>query len=199
MNSEIYLGLRGIFEFKNQFKERSETICEVIKMATIDSLILDGLDVYQDIYLSNGISEDQYKKDMENKTFIVFFKNDKGETFYLPSTSIVKTPSENTRDYTQYTLAIVLEKTPINQDFKSIFTQLKSLVKDELGLESKVALYQTGVIEPVDEATHLIKEKERQSKINTYLNKDREMKEKDLLIEALTSKNEELLKLLISS
>lgn len=173
------IGLEAYFSFKepiasflkNKYNFTSTKIkLKVVSVISMKDLIkVDKKDPFTTIYNPAGISEAEYKLDLNNSIPIVsfLFISNRGieERFRVPLNYIAFIEDINSIKYINKLLVIDLGKIHENLDIEAHFNDLKDFIRTRIGIQPEIKQVEIGNIEVIDENEHEIREAIRTNNI----------------------------------
>lgn len=150
------LGSRGTFEFKKPFDSKlyNTTEYEVKALRSMKEVYDSEEDPFTNIYDANGLTEDEFKTDLDWNVPIVVLTNDANQYFYIPATYIGSMPKITGIKYQEVMMAINLGYLPLDFDTKIASDTIKEDIKTSLGIESTVEILKTSSVEIIPEEKH---------------------------------------------
>lgn len=151
------LKLRTQYEFKPPFDSyASDDFFIVLTESTIESLVHDGIDVYNLVYEPIGISIDVYKQDYIERVSIVTLNNGVNNIF-IPSKYITPKQEVSRFKYTPYGLTVNLGNLTTTDliVFNTLKSSIVELVKHHLGVTPVVNDMPLGTEVLKTEAEHI--------------------------------------------
>lgn len=146
----LQVGTSGKFILKSPFDKKLEKVAvesdglnsldliyTIVAKEDIGSAVASGGSVLDNIYIENGLTEADYKKDLLAKVNIITL----GVTGYapikVPESYIDSWPLENTVPYYQPVLVMPLGPFAKDTDFTYLKQQVEAIVSDVVGIEKK--------------------------------------------------------------
>lgn len=149
-------GLRGHYKLIAPFTEMTEGFLMTCKSVTkISAYISEGMNVLEKIYTDNGLTEDDYNKDVANDINIITLWSDGGTIVMFPSRYLLEYPNTNGVAYMVRHLHVVLPAFPYGQDYNQVVLDIRDIVQRRLGVPTvKVSTVQASEIQMVDREAH---------------------------------------------
>lgn len=137
IQSFFTVGMSGLFTLSVPFDTKLLTgvSYRISAINSIDSLLLHALDVKKIIYLDQGLTEQQYIDDLNNRVDIVTLVSGNNPAIMLPSSYITKTPEQNVVPYYEPILGISLGLLPQALPLEILQQQIAALISDVIGVE----------------------------------------------------------------
>lgn len=157
------IGSKGYYDLKEPLHTLIQPTeiytCKAIRH--ISDYISNNEDIKKDIYDEYRISNDSYNKDVSDDTIIVSLQSEQGHWLYVPSSYIKNYPISNGVEYKSVVVAVSLPYTPVKKDLSQFILDLKSFVKNKLGLLTDIKLLDTSKVFSVNKKTHESLENDR--------------------------------------
>ena len=155
MSFDIRVGQTGNFQLLNPFDTTLKTELQYtcIAIRKIKDYILDGIDVYTEIYKKMEISSLIYDDDVKNNTSIIHLQNDLGEVVKIPDRYFKDVPIADGVLYNVKVLGFSLGPLPKDLDLSYASQKCKELLLDILGVNStpKVIIVSTDKVVSYEE------------------------------------------------
>ena len=155
MSFDIRVGQTGNFQLLNPFDTTLKTELQYtcIAIRKIKDYILDGVDVYTEIYKKVEISNLVYDEDVKNNTSIIHLQNDLGEIVRVPERYFKDVPIADGVLYNVKVLGFSLGPLPKDLDLSYASQKCKELLLDILGVNStpKVIIVSTDKVVSYEE------------------------------------------------
>lgn len=188
------VGSSGVFTLREPFDADISPgvsyTCQGIRR--LSEYLANNEEPWDDIYLPKKIPEDVYQDHLNEDIEIVSLQGEMGQWVYVPVTYVVSYPSTNGIPYRSIALSVGLPALPANRDYGFLFTNIKNLIRDSLGVDSTVDLVETSKVTLVDSDKHAIKQASRNLIANAastdrarYMQKVRELESAKQKIQAL--------------
>ena len=163
------IGLKGKYELLTPWENDETLIYSCERVSTIlDFRLASEVDVLKEIYIDNGLSEDDYSYAIKNNIKIVTLKTDKEVYIEIPDNYIKKIPDLAFVPYKQYIISLNLGLLPADIDLSSTVDELSSVVMKTENVIVKPIVHSYRSNRFVDWATHLEMEENRKSGITPY-------------------------------
>lgn len=107
----------------------------VTAVESLSKLLADNIDVKTIMYLSQGLTADQYLSDLKNNIPMVTLKTEADELFYIPANLIENMPEATGIVYKQRAIVINLGYVNDTIDIESVGIEVCDLVKGYTGLD----------------------------------------------------------------
>lgn len=161
------IGTSGIYKlaspFSTQLQSGMSYRCEAVRR-TADFIEL-GFDPYEEIYLPNQISREQYEQDLDNQVAIVSLVASSGHWIYVPSTYILAYPDIGGVPYTVMVLGLELGAIPNYMDLTGLKHAIQDLVRDTIGVTPQVREVVISAVQKLSQSDHDALETARRSSI----------------------------------
>lgn len=155
MSFDIRVGQTGNFQLLNPFDTTLKTELQYtcIAIRKIKDYILDGVDVYTEIYKKMEISNLMYDEDVKNNSSIIHLQNDLGEIVRVPERYFKDVPIADGVLYNVKVLGFSLGPLPKDLDLSYASQKCKELLLDILGVNStpKVIIVSTDKVVSYEE------------------------------------------------
>ena len=155
MSFDIRIGQTGNFQLLNPFDTTLKTELQYMCIAIrkIKDYILDGVDVYTEIYKKMEISNLVYDEDVKNNSSIIHLQNDLGEIVRVPERYFKDVPIADGVLYNVKVLGFSLGPLPKDLDLSYASQKCKELLLDILGVNStpKVIIVSTDKVVSYEE------------------------------------------------
>ena len=166
MSFDIRVGQTGNFQLLNPFDTTLKTELQYtcIAIRKIKDYILDGIDVYTEIYKKVEISSLIYDDDVKNNTSIIHLQNDLGEIVRVPERYFKDVPIADGVLYNVKVLGFSLGPLPKDLDLSYASQKCKELLLDILGVNStpKVIIVSTDKVISYEEDVIAVAAREAQ-------------------------------------
>ena len=195
------VGLKGSFKVKSPWKIDNTVIYECVNISTIAVARIEfHLNVLEEIYKKNGLTEDDYQIAVARDTKLVTLTSVGEPTLLIPDTHIDGLPDQGYVPYQQMILSIDLGLLPKGLDVNSIRSEIDVLIKKKLNLITKTKAHVVDRDIFVSWDQHQSVESSRKSGITPYFTdweraRDLEV-ENDALSDAVRQLESELIKLI---
>jgi len=128
------INVRGLFNFKEPFATLEDKYFTVSGTVSIRTLVGQGKDILNDIYLTNGLTQEDYNTDLAANVIIVTLITDRGAQLTLPSQYLLTLPEINTVDYQHVVLGVSLGNIPVAMPLTYLKEQLASITSETVGI-----------------------------------------------------------------
>lgn len=176
------IGDSGYYTFKEPFTGYISNLFNVdieackLRVTSIisikDNVRGDSRDPFSDIYQPAGLSEGDYKLDIDNGIYLVSFSFCDGrgneKFFRVPANYIASAPLENEVNYSSRMLLIDLGMLPEDIDLTSHYEDIKDYVSTRLGVEPKLKDITTGKPKTLPYDKHTMLETIRSNKVTVH-------------------------------
>jgi hypothetical protein len=109
---------------------------------------------FDTIYRSIGLTEAEFKHDLDNNVPIVVFSTTGNEYFYVPADRVLSIPKINGVRYQEMVLAISLGNIPVSKDLTVVKDIIVQDIKTVVGIESTVSEVPASAVGLVDVVKH---------------------------------------------
>lgn len=136
------INTEGKFIFKEPFlsKYKSDVVYKVVGVRTIEEMYEAQEDPFEYVYKFNGLSETEFKDDLQNSVPIVTFTKTGLDFYYIPASYIESTPMLSGHRYREYMIGIKLPKLPVGTETDAILQILSDDVRDALGVHTEAKI-----------------------------------------------------------
>lgn len=145
------IGASGIFPVKAPFNTKISAFdiytCQAIRR--MSDILAEPSDPYALYYAPLGISEDEYKIDLDNNVCILSLQSGMGNWVFVPNSYLLSLPLVNGIRYTSMVINVALGPLPDHEPLDLIKKQISDVVLDTLGITAVVkeaAVSNTSVI-----------------------------------------------------
>jgi hypothetical protein len=161
------VGTKGHYELKEPFTDviNKNQIYTCHAVRSIHDMASGGERPLESIYIKNGLTEDDYNNDLNEKVLIVTLVGDGGSWIYVPNKYIKSFPNITGIQYQGKSISINLGALPTSLDLVPLTDMLKSVVHDVLGENTNPAIIDTSSIVLIDQRTHDVLSRLRESNI----------------------------------
>lgn len=164
------IGTKGKFDFKPPFNkvETLRTQYTVQAIRSLKELKDSDEQPFEQIYLANGITEEEFKDDLNNNVPILCLIGNGEEYLYVPANRVKKLPDVSGVKYQEIILAISLGQIPYNTNLSVTKDTIVNAVYDTFGVTSTIEEVRGSAITMIDDVEHerymkLLKNKRRES------------------------------------
>jgi hypothetical protein len=164
MSSLIRVNDKGLFTLANPFVALTGVEYQVTRLITIPTLLAQGVDVLQDVFITNGLTIDTYNDAVDNDILIVTLTSATGTSITLPANYITGMPNVNTVPYTRRIVSVDLGSLPSSQPLDGVKLLLKETVLATVGVDAVVNEYSASTTGSVSMDQHLELERVRVNK-----------------------------------
>lgn len=134
------LKTKGFFTFDKPFNtdefQNYEYSVEAVR--SLKGIVDSGIDALTTIYMLNGLTEKDYKEDLENDVPIVVLRNDDENYLYIPGNKIQVSPNTIGNIYQNLILVCTLGHTYEKIPLDNLLFNLKEVVEERLGIEVRL-------------------------------------------------------------
>ena len=136
------INTEGKFIFKEPFlsKYKSDVVYKVVGVRTIEEMYEAQEDPFEYVYKFHGLSEAEFKDDLQNSVPIVTFTKTGLDFYYIPASYIESTPMLSGHRYREYMIGIKLPKLPVGTETDAILQILSDDVRDALGVHTEAKI-----------------------------------------------------------
>lgn len=138
---------KGFFDVRSPFTLNRKKVYEVVAIREFPDLWAEHVNVFEKYYEPEGLTEEDYNRDIGLGASIVSLKSEEGILF-VPDTYIVSYPDLGVADYHHVVLGVSLGPIDRNKNLKGVMDDIKELVSTFLGVKPEVTLH----IAPMKEA-----------------------------------------------
>jgi hypothetical protein len=130
---------KGAFSFKEPFNLlASDQEYKVNGIRSLTDLYDSGEKPYENIYLPVGLTDVDFKNDLDQDIPIIVFTTGGNDYFYVPANRVLTMPIINGVKYQDKILAIHLGSLPLDMDLTIAKNNIIQAVYDNTGIESTV-------------------------------------------------------------
>jgi len=145
----------GVFQLKPPFVVSAKTAYTVVAIRSFSEILSRGTDPMVLVYTPASLGPQHYQKDVEDGAMIVTLRSAQGEQIYVPDTYILSYPNMGDVNYAQTIVALSLGPLPVNTDLSALMADMVSLAKTSVGVDAKVRLARSTIIETVSSDEHV--------------------------------------------
>ena len=132
----LITGRRGKVVFKAPFDSyNSDKEWTVVANDTIPHLISFGINILQDVYEKQGLTETDYGNDIIEGVNIIGVADDGQFLLYVPMNRIELDETEHPYEYVEQVLTLALPPLPVGYNLTELMNDLKTVVKEKIGYE----------------------------------------------------------------
>lgn len=195
-NSEFYATFKEPFNtyIKNKFNlENMNKKLKVVSIINMKDMIRNDLkDPFTELYLPLGISEIEYKKDLNENIPIItlMFIDDVGveRYFRIPLNYIESISQLNEVEYINKLIVIDLNRLPSDLDLTVFFNDLKDFIESRVGIIPQIKEVSIGSVELVSQEEHEIRETVRMNSITVYKTLSAQLEDLNLRFNSLLAR-----------
>lgn len=191
------IGTKGLYSLLSPFSVPVGQLLECTAVRTIPSYLSDNDDPLQEVYIANGLTEDNYETDLKEGVEIVSLVNSGGFVLRVPARYIASFPVQDGVPYRSVAISAFLPPLPVDKDLSGLIAGIQELIQNTLGVSSDVKSVETSQIVAVTGAKNQEITTERDMVIgsmNTLYGQNAELLRR---IEQLTERNAVLEKYII--
>lgn len=148
------VGTKGSYKLVDPFKTFDGELFECIGVRALASFISNNDDALQEVYLDNGLTEQNYEADLNENIEIVSLQNDKGFVLHVPAKYVSMYPVQDGVHYRAIAFNVFLPAMPVERDYSFLIDRLKETVRSQLGVDSTVTLTETSRVQQVSHQKH---------------------------------------------
>lgn len=143
MTSKYYIppvGIRGTFHFHPPFDkpELDKKEYEVVEIRKIKNLVDNGENPFKSIYELMELTEEDYKKDIQEEVPIITLTQDDDTYLYVPASKIKKIPAVIGRPATERLITFGLGLLPDDIDLRVMYDNIVTMIEDTIGVRPEV-------------------------------------------------------------
>lgn len=134
------VGLSGAIRVATPFETVviPQVLYECIAVQSLQGLLADGEDPFNDYYEPMGVDEQRFQDDVAIGAKIVTLRSTDGEIVRLPNSFILNLPDANGVRYTMTMLGVNLTALPEDYDLETLKADISDLVMSRIGLPCEV-------------------------------------------------------------
>lgn len=135
-------GIKGSFTFLEPFNvdEYQNKILEVISVRRLNEMYANGDDPYNNIYVKNGLSQDDYIDDLQNDRPVAVLSAPGGVYYNIPCSKIESIPTSTGVPYIRRVIAISLGSLPYDYSLETIKEDIEDIIREKLYLKSEAKI-----------------------------------------------------------
>lgn len=163
----LRVGVTGKFTLLEPWISDPEVNYQCIRIGTIsDHKIVLGIDVLNDIYIENGLTEEEYQSALRENINIVTLSSLEYDPILVPHNYITKYPDVNYIAYPRSVITVDLGLLPFNILIDDLLEEINNLVEYTINVKSETKFHQSDSGKFVSYDAHLDLETVRNSKIS---------------------------------
>ncbi len=137
------LGVMGIYSCREPFNQKllANVLYTPVALRTFTDIIASGVDPFTEYYNPQGISKEDYTKDVQDGVVIISFQSGNGTIIPIPSSYVTGQPNMGGVPYRTMMLVALLAPIPDTYDLSFLQQRIQDTVFDTLGV--------TGTVTPV--------------------------------------------------
>jgi len=152
----------GTFKFATPFDTviKSNQELTVKSVRTISELNDSNSEPFKMIYQVAGLTESDYKSDLDNNVPIITFTDSACNYLYIPASKILSLPKLDGVKYQEKALVISLGNIPLNMNLDLVKSNIADIIYDTTGVRSTIEAIPTSAINLVsnsDNDTYMAK------------------------------------------
>lgn len=134
------VGMSGVWVFDYQItpKVNPSLIYTSHGVESILSMTKKGINPYIQTYIPLGLTESDYRRDLNDIVFIVSLKGEDGKWYSVPTSYIKRFPDVSGLIYTSNKLTIDLGKFPVQDDLAYIVNELRDFIIARTGVHPSI-------------------------------------------------------------
>jgi len=134
------INTKGNFSFKEPFDTllKEDVEYTVTSIRSLSDLVNSEEDPLAGIYTASGLTEEDFKYDVENNIPIVVLLSEAGNYYYVPANRITTIPKVEGVRYQDKILAIHLGSLPVIMNLDLLKDVIKQDVYDTIGVDSQI-------------------------------------------------------------
>ncbi len=148
------IGAKGVYALLAPFTLAAGEIYECIGVRTISDYLANSEIPLESVYLSAGLTEDNYLDAAKVNMQIVTLRNDKGYAIYVPANYISKYPIQDGVDYRSLVIQAFLPPMPVLQDITAVENEISQLIQQRLGVTAQVSKVATSAVKAISVTSH---------------------------------------------
>lgn len=162
------IGTSGIYKldapFATKLQANMSYRCDAVRR--VADFLEVGLDPFEEIYASNGLTRERYDLDLANQVCIISLVSASGHWVYVPSTFVLAYPDINGVPYTVMVLGVELGAIPNYKDLTGLKQVLSNLVRDTIGITPTIREVAISAVQKLSQSDHDALENARTLAIN---------------------------------
>lgn len=137
------IGISGIFEIRDPFYIRPNTVYRVEGHRTVTDMAMSGEDPYTLVYLPNGVLREDFLVDVKNPELVfVTLVDEEGDLFHIPNSYILSYPNTSVVPHSWIVAVCSLGMLPENYDLTRVKEAIAESVSDFIGVEPNIYMAQ---------------------------------------------------------
>lgn len=128
----------GRYTLSTPFSTDGTVLYTCTALRTFAECEVAGLDVLDEIYIKNGLSASDYRRDVTAKALLVTLMSATEPPIFVPDTYIESYPNLSDVKYNHIILTVSLGAVPDFMNFTFLQNQMQALVSDVIGVEPEV-------------------------------------------------------------
>lgn len=141
---------KGVYALASPFSTNDGELLECTSVRTVSDYIANGEDVVKEVFLDNGLTQDDYDEALAENMEIVALVNQGGYIYQVPAKYIQSYPVQDGVLYRPVTITTALPLMPMGKDLDFIMKDIEDLITSRLGVSCKVKIVETATPRAVD-------------------------------------------------
>lgn len=187
-------GALGAWNLKPPFDTKLKVglayLCKEVRLIT--EMVAQGVNVREQFYAANGLSNTFYEEDLKDGAAIVTLTTSSGDRVFVPSPYILGWPSADGVPYAVVAMAIVLGALPNTVDPTFLTNKVSEVIHSNLGLMPEISYATVSEVTVKSQEQHNAAESGRLSNISENKTNFQLLEEANARIAALVSENQAL-------
>lgn len=135
------VGARGFYSLKapydSKIAQNEAYTCQAVRR--IGDFLALNEDPLNNVYLYNGLTEEDFNNDQKENIFIVSLQSDRGQWLYVPVSYINAYPIMNGIPYQTMMLGVSLGAIPADLDLTAIQAMVSDLIFENMGIHPQIS------------------------------------------------------------
>lgn len=159
------IDLTGIYVLKTPWKLEAEVqyTCEAIR--TYEAILNKGEDVVNKIYIANGLTKEDYERDLKLGACLITLMSPGKTTIYVPDTYIESFPDLSAVEYAHIVLSATLYAVPSTLDLENVKDKIASVLEGTLGITPEINFHKIPTKGAIPYTAHKALETARENKV----------------------------------
>ena len=162
----LKVGTTGKYTLKKPWMANPDMVYKCYRIGTINDHITElHVDVLNDVYIANGLSENEYKIALDEGIRLVTLSGYKIDPITVPENYILNYPDSNYIPYPRSIITVDLGLIPHDIPIKELMEAIQAVVSEQINIDSELKYHQTDVGKFISYGDHLEMEAARLSGI----------------------------------
>lgn len=132
------VNMRGIYTLIAPWSVQPTTLYTCKSLQSFSQIVSDGQKGYEKYYKPQGLTEEDWNRDLAAGAFLCGLFGDDGSVIYVPDVYILTYPDQNSPQYSNFVLSTLIGPLPSNFNFNNLRSKIAEIVSDTIGMEPEV-------------------------------------------------------------